>query len=33
LSEIRVDPAFDPLLSDPRFGALLKRMNIKLQPE
>jgi hypothetical protein len=30
LSEIRVDPAFDPLRSDPRYDSLLQRMNIVL---
>jgi serine/threonine protein kinase/Flp pilus assembly protein TadD len=30
LSEICVDPAFDPLRSDPRFDALIQRMNITL---
>lgn len=30
LSEIRVDPAFDPLRCDARFERLIERMNIKL---
>jgi tetratricopeptide (TPR) repeat protein len=30
LSEVRVDPAFDPLRSDDRFDALIQRMNITL---
>jgi tetratricopeptide (TPR) repeat protein len=29
LSEIHVDPAFDPLRSEPRFAEILRRMNIK----
>lgn len=30
LSEIRVDPAFDPLRGDPRFDALMQRMKMTL---